>query len=699
MKNNFISMFGLALLASSASVMALPGSAGPGFKVVGGPSTDVPIAGAGSNEITTDQRWTRDNVYLLVRPIFVTNGAKLTIEPGTIVRGTTVTQGGTAQQPGTLIISSGSKLIANATPDDPIIMTGIDDTNVPGGAAAIPPQFNNSVDVTKTSGVDYATAGGGNYSPTGVTGNNGYGQDQKWGGVVMLGDAYIADHTPLGGLVAYNTGVVSGNYTIADANADGLPDYTAQPDAAHTGPFNPTTHTADPSTGGIGRDFIEGITPSVPDFATLALYGGTNDSNNAGTVRWVSIRYSGFVIGANNELNGLTMGGLGQNTVIEQVESMFGYDDSFEWFGGKFNTRFLFAGYNRDDMFDGDEGHRGSHQFWFGIQGDSYTHLRLGYAPNNTINGRPIYIGNEGNSDKVFEWDGGEPDNDENIPRTVMNAYNWTVLSNSTLDTSNGNAQGGGMRSRRQAQATFNNGVFQGVEASLNGSTSSLITPALLWQNQNTNTTGVNSGGVTRTNTTASGTNIHWLATAVSTGTGGTNPTNLSGVELTGAVPMIEANFNALGNVHEAVSQVVGAGQYIFHGLDPRLAAGVGAVTSTGPTPPTGLIPVTYAGCMRDNTWLNGWSVLGERYLQNLVVGNIARPAVTVTGTTNPIINFTAAAGVGGRDAIYIVERSTDKRVWTPAITVQGPAGAVAATDTGATFTAGTPIYYRVYAL
>ena len=335
------------------------------------------------------------------------------------------------------------------------------------------------------------------------------------------------------------------------------------------------------------------------------------------------------------------------------------------------------------------------------IRDSSYLAFRKGYPTNNTKPGRPIYIGAEGNSDKVLEWDGGEPNNDEDLPLTIMSVHNLTLLSSNVVDTSNGNAQGGGIRCRRQTQSTFNNLVFQGVDRSLDGSTQGLITPALLWQNQDTALTGNNSGGVPKTLTKGTGQNFHWMANAVSSNASGVRPTDFSGVQLAGPlVSDLETQFNALGsgNVKESASQVVAGGQYIKNGLDPRLAAGVGAVTSSGPSPAAGLVPVTYAGFCRDNTWLSGWSVLD--YLENLVTTNIARPAVTLgLSGSNPTVTFTAAAGVGGRSAIYVVEKSSDERVWTPVNTAVTAPGVTTVTDSTTSIAAGTPVYYRVYAL
>lgn len=115
-----------------------------------------------------------------------------------------------------------------------------------------------------------------------------------------------------------------------------------------------------------GETPIEGIPTTEP----RGIYGGSDDDDNSGVFRYVSIRYGGTDIGAGNEINGLTMGGVGRNTVIEYVEVVNNQDDGYEWFGGTVNTRYLVSAFNGDDSFDIDEGWRGKNQFWFVIQAE-----------------------------------------------------------------------------------------------------------------------------------------------------------------------------------------------------------------------------------------------------------------------------------------------------------------------------------------
>ena len=117
---------------------------------------------------------------------------------------------------------------------------------------------------------------------------------------------------------------------------------------------------------GVGN--IEGIPESEPRGA----YGGEDDNDNSGVIRYVSIRHGGTDIGEANEINGLTMGAVGRGTTIDHVEVFNNNDDGFEWFGGTVNCKYLIAAYCKDDSYDIDEGYRGNGQFWFTIQSDDW---------------------------------------------------------------------------------------------------------------------------------------------------------------------------------------------------------------------------------------------------------------------------------------------------------------------------------------
>ncbi|MEM7035813.1 MAG: hypothetical protein AAF570_02465 [Bacteroidota bacterium] len=108
---------------------------------------------------------------------------------------------------------------------------------------------------------------------------------------------------------------------------------------------------------------VEGI----PTTELRGIYGGTNDDDNSGILKYISVRYGGTDIGSSNEINGVTFGGVGSGTTVEHIEVFNNADDGFEFFGGTVNTKWLCAAFCGDDSYDYDTGYRGKGQFWFVI--------------------------------------------------------------------------------------------------------------------------------------------------------------------------------------------------------------------------------------------------------------------------------------------------------------------------------------------
>ena len=96
-------------------------------------------------------------------------------------------------------------------------------------------------------------------------------------------------------------------------------------------------------------------------------YGGSDAADNSGTLQYVRIEYPGIAFQPDNEINGLTLGGVGAGTTIDYVQVSYSGDDSFEWFGGTVNAKHLIAYKTVDDMFDTDNGYAGKLQFLVGI--------------------------------------------------------------------------------------------------------------------------------------------------------------------------------------------------------------------------------------------------------------------------------------------------------------------------------------------
>jgi hypothetical protein len=203
-------------------------------------------------DISASTKWTADKIYFLKGTVYVTSGATLTIEPGTIIKGDKATKGA-------LVISRGGKIIADGTVDKPIVFTSAQ----PAGAR----------------------------------------REGDWGGLILLGKAPVNQGTDIS---------------------------------------------------------IEGI---ADDGSGKGKYGGTDANDNSGILRYVRVEFAGIPLSPDNEINGVTFGGVGAGTTVDYVQVYRSGDDSFEWFGGTVNAKHLVAIDGWDDDFDTDFGYSGKIQF------------------------------------------------------------------------------------------------------------------------------------------------------------------------------------------------------------------------------------------------------------------------------------------------------------------------------------------------
>ena len=139
------------------------------------------------------------------------------------------------------------------------------------------------------------------------------------------------------------------------------------------------------------------------------LYGGGNDNDDSGVLRYVSFRYGGKVIGLNNELNGLSLGGIGRETDISYVEIMNNVDDGIEIWGGTVNLKYVAIWNIGDDSMDIDQGWRGKAQFGLVVQGYSVSAAQ-----------------GSGVGDNAWEMDGAEQSDYQ--PVTTGTIYNFTTI-------------------------------------------------------------------------------------------------------------------------------------------------------------------------------------------------------------------------------------------------------------------------------
>jgi hypothetical protein len=288
-----------------------------------------------NSNITTNT--TIGGIVLLQNKIYVTNGATLTILPGTIIRGDKSTQA-------TLIVTKGCKIIAEGTENSPIVFTS-----------------NESVG-NRTEG--------------------------DWGGLVLLG--------------------------LATNN---------QP-------------------GGVAN--IEGIVPT-----SNTQFGGTNDNDNSGILKYVRVEFAGIALEPNKEINGITFGSVGKGTLVDYVQVSFSGDDSYEWFGGTVDCKHLISYRGIDDDFDTDFGYRGRIQFGLIIR-------------DNTM------------YDAAGDSNGLESDNDatgsSNLPKTEAIFSNLTIIgpkSDGSITLPVGEKFEKSFRIRRNSSISIFNSLVVGWEKGL----------------------------------------------------------------------------------------------------------------------------------------------------------------------------------------------------------------------------------------
>jgi hypothetical protein len=169
------------------------------------------------------------------------------------------------------------------------------------------------------------------------------------------------------------------------------------------------TNTSFPDAGNFA--IMEGllVDPSDPLANEKVRYGGGDDDDDSGSVQYLSIRFGGKVIGIGDELNGLSLGGIGRGTDLSFIEIMNNVDDGIEIWGGPVNIK-NFAIWNiGDDSFDLDQGWRGKAQFGLIVQGHSLD------APSGS-----------GVCDNMIEIDGAE--NSDHQPVTTVTLYNMTLI-------------------------------------------------------------------------------------------------------------------------------------------------------------------------------------------------------------------------------------------------------------------------------
>lgn len=124
-------------------------------------------------------------------------------------------------------------------------------------------------------------------------------------------------------------------------------------------------------------DRIEGVPDPAPSGTTL-IYGGSNPTDNSGILRYVRIEFPGYELDDANEINGLTLGGVGSGTELSHIQVSYSADDAFEFFGGTVNADHLVAIGTDDDDFDFDQGYSGTIDYAIGLKDPGSTNSTSG---------------------------------------------------------------------------------------------------------------------------------------------------------------------------------------------------------------------------------------------------------------------------------------------------------------------------------
>ncbi len=323
-----------ALVAGGCRKIEVDGTIISGGGTGGGTTENTILEGRISENRTLKAAYT----YKLRGLVYVTNGAILTIEPGTKIVGENGKNGG-------LIITRSCKIIADGTLDKPIVFTS---------EASSPARGD-------------------------------------WAGLVILGNA--------------------------------------------------PTNSSFNGVQGIGE--IEG---GINNSDGLGLYGtpasqAQNPADNSGILRYVRIEYAGYAFLPDKEINGLTLGGVGSQTVIDYVQVSYANDDSFEWFGGTVNCKHIIAYKGLDDDFDCDNGFAGKIQFGISLRDSSIADISgsNGFEVDNDANGSTL------------------------MPQTSATFCNMTVIGPRPVLTSVGNSNyKRGMHLRRNSSISLFNSIVMG---------------------------------------------------------------------------------------------------------------------------------------------------------------------------------------------------------------------------------------------
>jgi len=196
---------------------------------------------------------------------------------------------------------------------------------------------------------------------------------------------------------------------------------------------------------------IEGGFGTIPN--SDAMYGGADPNDNSGTLEYVRIEFAGIAFAQDNEINGLTFGGVGAGTTIDHIQVSFANDDDYEFFGGTVQAKYLVGWRSLDDCFDTDFGFSGKLQFMYTKRDPNIFDASASGSSN----------GEESDNEGTAPFD--------HFPRTKARFSNWTLVGplSDTANLPSLNSHWGYVALlRRATQLSIYNSVMMGWGRGIN---------------------------------------------------------------------------------------------------------------------------------------------------------------------------------------------------------------------------------------
>lgn len=438
--------------------------------------------------------------------------------------------------------------------------------------------------------------------------------------------------------------------------------------ASHYSGLQVGSNTKTPT--GLNVKQMEGLTA---DGTNDTYYGGNDDNDDSGSIHYLSLRYGGKVIGLANELNGLSLGGIGRATDIDHVDIMNNVDDGIEIWGGTVNLKYVNIWNIGDDSLDVDEGWRGKAQFGLIVQGYSA----------NAAQGSGV-------GDNCFETDGAE-DSDAQ-PVTTAAIYNFTAIGQPISGDT-------GTDWRDNARIQYRNCIWMDLGEQLvflknsdgDGGSGYGYNGTLSWANtwltDSANYSAINAG--TWTNGAFNDPAVMYKAQSAgklcelkdSVFYNNLHAAAYTEADARGVRDAANNNVTASSSpvvLVQRAGAVTKGGLTMLQVTNINPCAANDAVASVATAPNDGFFTqAPFRGAFSaNNNWLAGWTAVSA-YGMTVTSMNSADPATTIQMTSSTF--FQTVAG-----KIYTVEQSSDLKNWIPVATIAGDGSIKSATDLAA---------------